>query len=208
MSASGGAVVIASGGLDSSLCLALAHRSGGPVLALGFDYGQRNRIELERLEQIASRLACELLVVPLEMRRWVQGGLVGDTTNDGPSRNYVPARNLIFLAVAASVAEARGAERLYLGAGAADVHHPDCQPNFLEAFRAALSEGLHRPPVLRTPLSGLNKGQIILAAMNLGVPIELTWSCHHEGPRPCGDCAPCRLRRDTFSDLCLADPAL
>jgi hypothetical protein len=87
-------VVLASGGIDSSLCLALAGHGGGPVVVLGFDYGQRNRIELERLEQIASRLGCEMLVVPLDMRRWAPAGLAGNGagTNGGSLTNlFQPA---------------------------------------------------------------------------------------------------------------------
>lgn len=206
----GGAVVLASGGLDSSLCLALARRGGGPVLALGIDYGQRNRIELERLEQVAEALGCEVLVVPLDMRRWIPPvGLMGAGVPE-PSdtvTNYVPARNLVFLAIGASVAEARGAGRLYLGATAADGHHPDCTPAFLDAYRDALGAGLSAPPALRTPLVGLSKAQVVLAARALGVPLALTWSCHLPGPEPCGGCAPCRVRAETFAELGLPDPA-
>lgn len=204
----GGAVVLASGGVDSSVCLALAARRGRPVLALGFDYGQRNRIELDRLVAIAGRLACEVMIVPVAMDRWLRGGLVGQgpVHADATVTNYVPARNLLFLAVAASVAEARGADRIYLGATAADAHHPDCRPAFLDGFRATLAAGLERPPQLRTPLIGLSKAQVIRSAITLAVPLELTWSCHLPGPEPCGGCAPCRLRRDTFADLGLSDP--
>ena len=204
-----GAVVLASGGIDSSLCLALARRGGGPVLALGLDYGQRNRIELERLEQIAKALGCEALVIPLDMRRWVPPtGLMGEGVPE-PSEtvtNYVPARNLVFLAIGASVAEARGADRLYLGATAADGHHPDCTPPFLDAFRAGLAAGLAAPPALRTPLIGMSKAEVVLAARALGVPLHLTWSCHLAGPEPCRGCAPCRVRAETFADLGVEDP--
>ena len=204
----GGAVVLASGGIDSSVCLALAKRSGGPVLALGFDYGQRNPIELERLNQVAAMLACDVLVVSLDIGRWFQGGLLGrgmPETNEH-TNNYVPARNLVFLAIGASVAETRGAGRLYLGATAADWHHPDCTKRFFEPFRAALSVGLNRPLMLRTPLIGFSKAQVVRAALKLGVPLNMTWSCHLPGPVPCGGCAPCCLRRETFADLGLIDP--
>lgn len=204
----GGAVVLASGGIDSSVCLALAKRSRGPVLALGIDYGQRNRIELERLDQVAAVLACDVLVVSLDMSRWFQGMLLGrgvpETNEHGT--NYVPARNLVFLAIGASVAETRGAGRLYLGATAADWHHPDCTERFFGSFRAALSVGLDRPPVLRTPLVGFSKAQVVRAALELGVPLNLTWSCHLPGPVPCGGCAPCRVRQETFAGLGLPDP--
>jgi 7-cyano-7-deazaguanine synthase len=204
----GGAVVLASGGLDSSVCLALAKRGGGKVLALGFDYGQRNRIELARLREVAERLACEVLIVPIDMGLWIQGGgLVGDGPAEASETisNYVPARNLVFVSVAASVAEARGAGRLYLGATASDSHHPDCTPAFFDSLRATLTAGLVQPPELLTPLIGLSKAQVVLAAIEMGVPLDLTWSCHLPGPEPCGGCAPCRLRRETFTDLGLHD---
>ncbi len=204
----GGAVVLASGGIDSSVCLALARRSPGPVLALGLDYGQRNRIELARLDSVATALGCEMLVVSLDMRRWIQGGLLGCGVPEASEHdtNYVSARNLVFLAIGASVAESRGADRLYLGATAADGHHPDCTERFFGPFRAALATGLDRPPLLRTPLVGFGKAQVVRIAIALGVPLDLTWSCHLSGPVPCGGCAPCRVRRDTFADLGLRDP--
>jgi 7-cyano-7-deazaguanine synthase len=208
------AVVLASGGLDSAVCLALAKRGGGGVLALGVDYGQRNHIELERLAAIAGRLGCETLIVPIDMGIWIQGGQGGGLVGRGAvgasetTTNYVPARNLVFLSVAASVAEARGANRIYLGATAADSHHPDCTPAFFDTLRATLIAGLDRPPGLRTPLIGLSKTQVVQAAIELGVPLELTWSCHLAGPKPCGGCAPCRLRAETFAKLGLDDPGI
>jgi 7-cyano-7-deazaguanine synthase len=206
----GGAVVLASGGIDSALCLALALRSGGPVVALGVDYGQRNRIELERLSRITATMGCEVLVVSIDMRGWLQHGLLGRgaVIADETATNYVPARNLIFLALGASVAEARGARRLYLGATAADWHHPDCTPAFAARFADALAAGMDAPPALRTPLIGFSKAQVVAAAMHLGVPLHLTWSCHLAGPAPCHGCAPCRLRAQTFADRGVADPAL
>jgi len=202
------ALVLASGGLDSSVCLALARRNGTEVLALGFDYDQRNRIELERLQAIAARLGCKTLIVPLAMGLWLDSGLVGRGRVEASETitNYVPARNLIFLAIAASIAEARGATLIYLGATAADGHHPDCTPAFLDRVRTTLAAGLDKPPELRTPLIGLSKSQVVRTAIELRVPLELTWSCHLAGPLPCGGCAPCRLRAQTFADLGLDDP--
>ncbi len=203
------AVVLASGGIDSAVCLALAGRSAGSVLALGVDYGQRNRIELDHLHRLAAAQRCELLVVRIDMRQWLSDGLLGSAPPAaGEGTNYVPGRNLVFLALAASVAEARGATRIYLGATAADWHHPDCTESFFAPFRAALSAGLDRAPALRTPLAGFSKVQVLRLAVSLGVPLELTWSCHLGGPKPCGGCAPCRLRRQTFAELALADPGV
>jgi 7-cyano-7-deazaguanine synthase len=200
---SGGSVVLASGGIDSSLCIALAARSGGPVLALGIDYGQRNQIELDRLAAVAARLGVETLIVNIDMAGWLSGGLIGrDAAGPDPAAtNYVPARNIILLSIAASVAEARGADRIYLGATAADWRHPDCRPTFFAAFAAALKLGQDSAPDLRTPLAGLSKTQVVRAALTFGVPLELTWSCHMAGPVPCGICAPCGIRQETFAEL-------
>lgn len=200
-------MALASGGIDSSLCLALAKRSSTNVLALGVDYGQRNRIELDRLDRIAARMGIDALRVSIDMGKWLRGGLIGqEDPGDLAANNYVPGRNVIFLSIAASVAEARGAGRIYVGATASDHHHPDCRPAFFAAYQEALRQGQDAALEVRAPLVGLSKAQVVRAALSLGVPLELTWSCHLPGPEPCMGCAPCRLRRQTFVDLALNDP--
>jgi 7-cyano-7-deazaguanine synthase len=164
-------------------------------------------IELDRLRRIAAHLAVELLLVSIDMGGWLNGGLIGGGAIEpgAATTNYVPARNIILLSIAASVAEARGADRIYLGATASDHHHPDCRPAFMAAFGTALSLGQDAPPEVRTPLIGLSKAQIVQAAIAMNVPLEFTWSCHLAGPNPCMGCAPCQLRRQTFADLGLRD---
>jgi 7-cyano-7-deazaguanine synthase len=223
-------VVILSGGLDSTTCMALAAKDGDrPPLALSFDYGQSHRIELERAAKVAAHYGAERLLVAIDTRAW-GGSALTDSSVEIPrptaptDRNeadsvdipvtYVPARNSIFLAVALGVAEARDADAVYLGVNALDYSgYPDCRPAFVEAFRAVAAVGQKRglegrPVDIRTPLVDLTKAQIIRLALDLGAPVELTWSCYRAGPEPCGDCDACQLRARGFAEAGVADPAL
>jgi 7-cyano-7-deazaguanine synthase len=229
---SGVNVVVLSGGLDSTVCTALAAREG-PVLALTFDYGQRHRIELERAALVAERYGAERLVVRLDASQW-GGSALTDTSIDipdhepagsdaGPSPatdpvtipvTYVPARNLIFLAVAAGVAEARDAEGVYLGVNALDYSgYPDCRPAFVQSFAGtaalALRRGVEGRPVrFHTPLIELTKAQIVILGRSLDAPLELSWSCYRGGPLPCRTCDACALRAKGFAEAGMADPAM
>ncbi len=218
-------VVLASGGLDSTVCLALAQQDSGVApLALSFDYGQRHGIELERAAAICARYGAEQLVVSIDARTW-GGSALTDPDIDVPAPGgspvesavpitYVPARNAIFLAVALGVAEARGAEAVYLGVNAVDYSgYPDCRPVFVEAFRRVAEVGQRRgleghPVDIRAPLIEASKADIARLGTELGAPLELTWSCYREGPQPCGRCDACDLRARGFAAAGLADPAL
>jgi 7-cyano-7-deazaguanine synthase len=212
-------VVVLSGGLDSTVCMAVA-AAEGPILALTFDYGQRHRIELERAAAVAARYRAEQLVVRIDASQWGGSALtdpaieVPEAGGDAIPVTYVPARNLIFLSVAMAVCEARDADAAYLGVNALDYSgYPDCRPEFIRSFEAtaalALKRGVEgRPVALRTPLLDLTKAGIIRLGMELGAPLELTWSCYRAGPRPCGSCDACRLRAKGFAEAGRADPAL
>jgi 7-cyano-7-deazaguanine synthase len=216
-------IVVLSGGLDSTVCMGLA-AAEGEVLAVTFDYGQRHRIELERAEKVAARYGAQQLVVKLDASQW-GGSALTDTSIDVPDFDqaagsaaipvtYVPARNLIFLSVAAGVAEARNADAIYLGVNALDYSgYPDCRPEFVASFAATVAlaqkrgvEG--RPVQIRTPLIDLTKAQIVTLALSVGAPIELSWSCYRSGPVPCGTCDACALRAKGFAEAGVADPAL
>jgi 7-cyano-7-deazaguanine synthase len=127
---------------------------------------------------------------------------------------YVPARNLIFLSVAMGVSEARDADAVYLGVNALDYSgYPDCRPEFVRSFATtaalALKRGVEgRPVEIRTPLIDLTKAQIVRLGLDVGAPLELTWSCYRGGPAPCGACDACRLRAKGFAEAGVADPAL
>jgi 7-cyano-7-deazaguanine synthase len=215
-------LVVLSGGLDSTVCTALAAREG-PVLALTFDYGQRHRIELARAEAVARHYRAQQLVVRLDASQW-GGSALTDPAVDVPDHagtgsgipvTYVPGRNLIFLAVAMGVAEARDAEAVYLGVNALDYSgYPDCRPEFVRSFEAtaalALKRGVEgRPVTIRTPLIDLTKAEIVTLGLSLAAPLELTWSCYRgESDRPCGTCDACALRAKGFAEAGVEDPAL
>ncbi len=212
-----------SGGLDSTVCMAVARRDGAErLLAVSFDYGQRHRIELERAAAVATVFDAEHLVTPIDMRGWGASALTDDTIDvpaaapdaGGIPVTYVPARNLIFLSVAAGIAEARGAGSIYLGVNALDYSgYPDCRPEFIASFRAtaalALKRGVEGDPLqIRTPLIDATKADVVRLGVELDAPIHLTWSCYRGGPAPCGDCDSCALRAKGFAEAGVADPAL
>jgi 7-cyano-7-deazaguanine synthase len=215
-------LVVLSGGLDSTVCTALASREG-PVLALTFDYGQRHRIELERAAAVALHYRADHLVVGLDASQW-GGSALTDGAIDVPDHGaagagipvtYVPGRNLIFLAVAMGVAEVRDADAVYLGVNALDYSgYPDCRPEFVRSFEAtaalALKRGVEgRPVEVRTPLIDLTKAGIVKLGLSLDAPLGLSWSCYRgESDRPCGTCDACALRAKGFAEAGVEDPAL
>jgi 7-cyano-7-deazaguanine synthase len=214
-------VVVLSGGLDSTVCLALATQNG-TVTALTFDYGQRHRVELERAEAIARSYNAEHLLVTLDASAW-GGSALTDPSIDVPNFGdpgdeipvtYVPARNLIFLSIAMGVAEARRAGEVWIGVNALDYSgYPDCRPEFIASFAAtaalALKRGVQGDPIaIRTPLVDKTKADIVRLGLEVGAPLHLTWSCYRGQARPCGECDACHLRAKGFAEAGVADPAL
>jgi 7-cyano-7-deazaguanine synthase len=226
-----GDLVVLSGGLDSTVCMALAGReSGQPPLALTFDYGQRHRTELDRSAGVAGHYRSEHLVVHLDTTAW-GGSALTDPSIDVPAATppangpdgssdqgipvtYVPARNSIFLAVALGVAEARKLDAVWIGVNAIDYSgYPDCRPEFIEAFRGVAATGQRRgvegnPIAIRTPLIESTKAEIVRMGLDLGAPLSLTWSCYQGGDVPCGVCDACVLRAAGFAAAGADDPAL
>lgn len=219
------AVVVLSGGLDSTVCMAVARADRTAPLALTFDYGQRHRTELSSAAHVARHYGAEHVVVPIDVRGW-GGSALTDGSIDVPTASgaaaaadaipvtYVPGRNLIFLSIAMGVAEARDADSVYLGVNALDYSgYPDCRPEFVESFRAtaalALKRGVEGRPVdVRTPLIDRTKAAIVRLGLELGAPLHLTWSCYRGGASPCGDCDSCALRAKGFAAAGVPDPAL
>jgi 7-cyano-7-deazaguanine synthase len=226
-----GDLVVLSGGLDSTVCMALAGReSGQPPLAVTFDYGQRHRTELDRSAGVAGHYRSEHLVVHLDTTAW-GGSALTDPSIDVPAATppangpdgssdqgipvtYVPARNSIFLAVALGVAEARKLDAVWIGVNAIDYSgYPDCRPEFIEAFRGVAATGQKRgvegnPIAIRTPLIESTKAEIVRMGLDLGAPLSLTWSCYQGGDVPCGVCDACVLRAAGFAAAGADDPAL
>ena len=217
-----GHLVVLSGGLDSTVCMALAaEETGVAPLALTFDYGQRHRVELDRAAGVAGHYRSEHLVVRLDTAAWGGSALTDPTIDvpevgsaDGIPATYVPARNSIFLAVALGVAEARDLDAVWIGVNAIDYSgYPDCRPEFIEAFRGVARTGQKRgvegnPIALRTPLIECTKEQIVRLGVEHEAPLQLTWSCYRGGMVPCGHCDACHLRARGFASAGLADPAL
>ncbi len=221
------AVVLLSGGLDSTTCLAIAARGGYEIHALSFRYGQRHQYELDRAIQIAKdyRVASHTI---LDINLGVFGNsALTDTSIDVPKSasieqmgtdipvTYVPARNTIFLSLALALAEARQAAEIFIGVNALDYSgYPDCRPEFIRAFetlanlatKAAIEK--HHTLKINAPLIELTKAQIIAKGLELGVDYSKTLSCYDpgEGGVPCNHCDACLLRRKGFAENGMEDP--
>jgi len=223
MSSSTRAVVLLSGGLDSSTALAWAiRRQGWQCHTVAFDYGQRHRIELEASARVADALGVQdHRVIRVELRAIGHSALTSDqpvpkdeAEQSGIPSTYVPARNLVFLSLAAGLAETVGATRLVIGANVVDYSgYPDCRPEFLDAFvRAALlgtRAGSERGVLeIAAPLIRLDKSEIIALGLKLGLDYGLTRSCYDPLPdgSPCGHCDSCFYRRRGFAQLGERDP--
>jgi 7-cyano-7-deazaguanine synthase len=221
-SISGPAVVLLSGGLDSTTAASLASFSGYAIHALSFDYGQRHRRELRSAGEIARRLgAADHRIIRLSLSDWSRSSLTGSgpipTENDHtqiPS-TWVPARNHIFLAVAHGYAETIDANAIYIGVSQVDYSgYPDCRGEFLSAYQRAanlaskqfVEHGKSIPVV--APFLHLQKAGIIRLGLTLGVDYSLTWSCYTGEDIPCGICDSCRLRSAAFDAAGVPDPLL
>lgn len=202
--------------------MALAEdESGGPPLALTFDYGQRHRNELDHAAGVAGHFRAEHLVVSLDTSAWGGSALTDLSkpiprggTEEGIPATYVPARNSIFLSVALGVAEARGLDAVWIGVNAIDYSgYPDCRPEFIDAFRQVAATGQKRgvegnPIEIRTPLIELTKADIVRLGIEHDAPLDLTWSCYLGADQPCGECDACLLRARGFAEAGVDDPAL
>lgn len=228
MSISKNAVVLLSGGLDSTTVLAVAQRDGYRCHALSFDYGQRHDVELEAAKRVAAAFGVERHVVArIDLRAFGGSALTADV--DVPKGRaveemehaipvtYVPARNTIFLSFALAFAETLEASDIFIGVNALDYSgYPDCRPEYIAAYEQMANlatragvEGRTRT-VIHTPLMECSKAGIIRLGLSLGVDYGLTHSCYDPGPggRPCGSCDSCLLRAKGFAEAGVADPAL
>jgi 7-cyano-7-deazaguanine synthase len=220
------AVILVSGGLDSSTTLAIARNQGFDCYALSFDYGQRHKSELHAASRVTKSLdAVEHKQISLDMRA-IGGSALTDesievpnvsidgTPTEGIPVTYVPARNTIFLSYALAWAEALGASDIFIGVNAVDYSgYPDCRPEYIAAFQSmanlATKAGVEGQIItVHTPLIELSKAEIICSGLALGVDYSMTVSCYEadsEG-RACGHCESCRLRAEGFRVAGVDDP--
>ena len=220
MAAQRKAVILVSGGLDSTTVLAMARSQGYACYTLSFDYGQRHRAELVAAERASAALGdVEHKVVRLNLDS-IGGSALTDTAiavpeeeTEGIPITYVPARNTVFLSIALGWAEVLEAHDIFIGVNAVDYSgYPDCRPAFIEAFETtanlATRAGVEGQKIsIHTPLIDLTKGEIIRTGMDLGVDYGLTVSCYQatEDGLACGRCDSCRLRRQGFIDAGVED---
>jgi 7-cyano-7-deazaguanine synthase len=222
------AVVLLSGGLDSSTVVAMARAQGYEIYALSFSYGQRHTAELEAAKLVAEQFTvAKHVILDIDLRQFGGSALTDDIdvpkgreteemSGDIPV-TYVPARNTIFLSYALAWAEVLQSRHIFIGVNAVDYSgYPDCRPEFIEAFeqlanlatRAGVQE--HTQFSIETPLLHMNKAQIIKTGMGLGLDYANTNSCYdpYEDGQPCGACDACQLRAKGFMDADIVDPLL
>jgi len=214
------AVILVSGGLDSTTILALAQEKGYECYSLSFDYGQRHRAELVAAERASKAMGvADHKVVNLNLNSIGGSALtdenmaVPEAETEGIPITYVPARNTVFLSIALGWAEVLEANDIFIGVNAVDYSgYPDCRPEFIEAFEAmanmATRAGVEgRRVSIKTPLMELGKGDIIQCGLKLGVDYSLTVSCYqaNEAGEACGKCDSCRLRIQGFIEAGVPD---
>ncbi len=211
-----GAVVLLSGGLDSTTCLAQAVADGTNPIALSFRYGQRHTKELKSAAAVADYFHVKHIIIDLDLSMF-HSALTDMTLNVPENRDegamgsdipitYVPARNIIMLSVAAGICESFGADKIYIGVNSVDYSgYPDCRPEFIEAFEKAINKGTKagvegHPIKIVAPIQNASKCDIVKLGKKLGAPLHLTWSCYEGGEKACGKCDSCQLRLKGFAD--------
>ncbi|HEY2586522.1 MAG TPA: 7-cyano-7-deazaguanine synthase QueC [Tepidisphaeraceae bacterium] len=222
------AIVLTSGGLDSTTCLAIAKDTGyAPLYSMTFDYGQRHRFELDAAAKVAKAFGvAEHRVIKIDLRQFGKSALTAADIDVPKDRDeakmagdipvtYVPARNTIFLSYALAWAEVLDVRDVFIGVNAIDYSgYPDCRPEFIAAFERMANLATKMtvaggPPFrIHTPLIHLTKAQIIRRGADLGVDYALTHSCYDPDPqgRACGRCDSCLLRRKGFAEAGVPDP--
>lgn len=216
------AVVLLSGGVDSSTALSVAKSEGFEPYAISFDYGQRHKVELESAQLVAKRIGVSKhMTVNFDLRAIGGSALTseipvpkGGQASDIPV-TYVPARNTVFLSFALAWAEALGAENIFIGANVTDYSgYPDCRPEYLKAFETmanlatkASVEGRLKFRII-APLLHMTKAEIIKTGLGLGLDYSLTWSCYDPlpGRKPCLKCDSCLFRKKGFAEAGIPDP--
>ncbi len=216
------AVILLSGGLDSTVCMAVAQDRGYELWPISFNYHQRHSRELESARKVAEFYQVKRHLVIENNINELGGSALTDRDISVPAGNinrrdipatYVPARNLIFLSYALGYAEVTGADRIFIGVNALDYSgYPDCRPEFIALFqkladfstKAAVQE--RRRIIIETPLINLTKGEIVQLGVKLRAPLAMTTSCYQGGDQACGVCDSCLLRLKGFKEAGIKDP--
>lgn len=218
------AIVLFSGGLDSTTCLYWALSQGYTCETLTVTYGQRHAREIQSAQQIAQRVGVKTHFIDISLP-WLATSSLVDTTQVLPDvpvetidqgkipSTYVPGRNLLFLSLAGSLLDAIDADTIIAGPNAVDFSgYPDCTPDFYTAAAQAISRGTKKGTSegveVLAPLMYLSKTDIVRLASELNVPFELTWSCYAGGEKPCGKCDSCKLRARGFAQAGVHDTSL
>ena len=223
------ALVLFSGGLDSTTCLAMAVKKYGSenVTALSVFYGQKHKKEIEAAQNIAKFYGVELITLDLgKIFSYSDCSLLEGSsneipegsyeeqlkeTNGSPVSTYVPFRNGLFLSSAASIALSKNCSVIYYGVHSDDAAgnaYPDCSVDFNEAMGRAIYLGSGNELTIEAPFVSLTKADVVKNGLELGVPYELTWSCYAGSDKPCGKCGTCIDRQKAFAENGIADPAL
>lgn len=209
----GKAVVVTSGGLDSTTLLYHLLEKGFEALPLTLDYGQIARAEIRSAKAVSERLGLRWRLVDLRGLSEVYRGATSlvdsalEITGSFSREIIVPFRNGVLLSVAVAYAQAVGAGHVFYGAHASDAeNYPDCRPEFVEAMERAARLGTGSDLSIQAPLSKMKKSEVVRLGFRLGVPFELTWSCYRDGERHCGACESCNNRRRAFGEAGVWDP--
>ena len=212
------AVVLLSGGLDSTTCMGVADKEGYEIYPISFDYGQIHNRELDCAVRIANHYDVEEHRI-INMAN-VGGSALTDSEIDVPDHNgdgeipvtYVPARNILFLSYALGYAEVIEAEAIFIGVSSVDYSgYPDCRPEFINAFQNVIDVGTKAGVEgnsirIKTPLLNLSKAETVELADETGAPLELTTTCYRGGKKACGVCDSCKLRLKGFEEAGIEDP--
>lgn len=217
------AVVLLSGGLDSTTTMACAVHDGYEVIALSVVYGQRHVKEIESAKKVADYYHAKHIILDMDMS-FLHSSALTSLDLDVPAHDsaeelvadipvtYVPARNITMLSLAAGLCESEGGEAIYIGANSVDYSgYPDCRAEFFEAFQRVLQVGTKcgvegQAVKIMTPILSMSKAEIVQLATKLGAPLQYTWSCYNGGEKACGHCDSCLLRLKGFKEAGLKDP--
>lgn len=219
-------IVLLSGGIDSTTCLACALQEDKNVIAVNMYYGQRHKREIESARAVAAYYKVKLIELDLQeifkcsdcsllshsgkkIKHGSYAEQINETGGKSPVETYVPFRNGLMLSAAASIAISIGASEIWYGAHADDAAgnaYPDCSAEFTDAINEAIYRGSGEQVTIKAPFVNDNKAGVVKKGLELSVPYELTWSCYEGGEEPCGECGTCIDRRKAFEENGVSDP--